>query len=102
MKAGKEHRVPLSDRALALIATEAEADSEFVFPGGRLGQPLSNMAMLKLLERMGRDDLTVHGVRSTFRDWASERTDFPAEVVEMSLNETARAVERCAQGDAWE
>jgi integrase len=85
MKAGKEHRVPLSDRALELIATEAEADNEFIFPGGRLRRPLSNMAMLKLLERMGRDDLTVHGFRSTFRDWASERTDFPAEVVEMAL-----------------
>jgi integrase len=85
MKAGKEHRVPLSDRALELIATHAEADNDFIFPGGRRRQPLSNMAMLKLLQRMGRDDLTVHGFRSTFRDWASERTDFPAEVVEMAL-----------------
>ena len=85
MKAGKEHRVPLSDRALELIPTQADVDDAFVFPGGRSGQPLSNMAMLKLLQRMGRDDFTVHGFRSTFRDWASERTDFPAEVVEMAL-----------------
>jgi integrase len=85
MKAGKEHRVPLSDRALELVATQAEADNDFVFPGGRRGQPLSNMAMLKLLQRTGRDDLTVHGFRSTFRDWASERTNFPGEVVEMAL-----------------
>jgi integrase len=83
MKADKEHRVPLSDRVLELIATESDGD--FVFPGGRPGQPLSNMAMLKLLERMGRDDLTVHGFRSTFRDWASERTNFPGEAVEMAL-----------------
>jgi integrase len=85
MKSGKEHRVPLSDRALELIPTEAAVVDDFVFPGGRSGQPLSNMAMLKLLERMGRDDLTVHGFRSTFRDWASERTDFTGEAVEMAL-----------------
>jgi integrase len=85
MKAGKEHRVPLSDRALEIIATEAAAGDDYVFPGGRPGQPLSNMAMLKLLERMRRDDLTVHGFRSTFRDWASERTSFPGEMVEMAL-----------------
>ncbi len=85
MKAGKEHRVPLPNRALELIATAPAADEDFVFPGGRQGQPLSNMAMLKLLERMGRDDLTVHGFRSTFRDWVSERTNFPGEAVEMAL-----------------
>lgn len=90
MKAGKEHRVPLSNRAHELIATQAAADDDFVFPGGRPGQPLSNMAMLKLLERMGRDDLTVHGFRSTFRDWASERTNFSGDVVEMAL---AHAIE---------
>ena len=88
MKSGKEHRVPLSDRALELIPTEAAVVDDFVFPGGRSGQPLSNMAMLKLLERMGRDDLTVHGFRSTFRDWASERTNFPNEVIEMALAHT--------------
>ncbi len=85
MKASKEHRVPLSDRALELIATQASAEDAFVFPGGRPGQPLSNMAMLMLLQRMGRDDLTVHGFRSTFRDWASERTNFAGEMVEMAL-----------------
>jgi integrase len=84
-KAGKEHRVPLVDRALEIVAREAAADDDYVFPGGRAGQPLSNMAMLQLLERMGRDDLTVHGFRSTFRDWASERTNFPGDVVEMAL-----------------
>src|SRR6185437_12322580 len=89
MKAGKEHRVPLSNRALELIATEGIADDDFLFPGSRAGQPLSNMAMLMLLQRMGRDDLTVHGFRSTFRDWASERTNFPSEVVEMALAQSS-------------
>jgi len=73
MKSGKEHRVPLSDRAVEIIDATAVNDEDLVFPGGRSGQPLSNMAMLKLLQRMGRDDLTVHGFRSTFRDWAGTR-----------------------------
>jgi integrase len=88
MKAGKEHRVPLSARALALLDEVKGADGNkqhFAFPGRAPDQPLSNMAMLKLLERMGRTDLTVHGFRSTFRDWAAERTNFPNEVVEMAL-----------------
>jgi len=94
MKAHREHRVPLSARALAIVeeikpfrhvgAGQDEAEA-FVFPGGKRGQPLSNMAFLMLLRRMGRDDLTVHGFRSTFRDWAAERTKFPGEVVEMAL-----------------
>jgi integrase len=85
MKGGKEHRVPLPACALELVATEPIADDDFLFPGSRTGQPLSNMAMLMLLQRMGRDDLTVHGFRSTFRDWASELTNFPGEMVEMAL-----------------
>jgi integrase len=86
MKAGKEHRVPLSARALAIIeAMKEKRESDFVFPGGKRGKPLSNMAMLQLLKRMGRDDLTAHGFRSSFRDWAAERTGFPSEVVEMAL-----------------
>src|SRR4029077_17392262 len=55
------------------------------FPGGRAGKPLSNMAMLVLLRRMGRRDLTAHGFRSTFRMWAAERTNFPREVAEQAL-----------------
>jgi len=88
MKAGKEHRVPLSDRALAILDEVSQTEDEkenFVFSGRSLGRPLSNMAMLKLLQRMGRTDLTVHGFRSTFRDWAAERTKFANEVVEMAL-----------------
>jgi integrase len=91
MKAGKEHRVPLSAAAVAIIeqmqATRV-ADQQFVFPGGKLGKPLSNMAMLKLLQRMGRGELTAHGFRSSFRDWAAERTNFPREVAEMALAHT--------------
>jgi integrase len=103
MKAGKEHRVPLPDRALELISTETLCDDDFVFPGGRSGQPLSNMAMLKLLGRMGRDDLTVHGFRSTFRDWAAERTDFPNEVIEIALAHTIESKTEAAyrRGDLF-
>ena len=86
MKAGKEHQVPLSDTALAIVEKMAASQSgAFVFPGGKAGQPLSNMAFLMLLRRPGSDDLTVHGFRSSFRDWAAERTSFPAEVAEMAL-----------------
>ncbi len=90
MKGRKEHRVPLSSDALAVLdkvhGLRDESDKvTFVFPGGKKGKPLSNMAMLNLLKRMGRDDLTVHGFRSTFRDWCSEQTNYPREVAEMAL-----------------
>jgi integrase len=86
IKAGKEHRIPLSAPALMLLRQLAGTRSgEFVFPGGKAGKPLSNVALLALLKRMGCDDLTVHGFRSAFRDWAAERTHFPREVAEMAL-----------------
>ncbi len=90
MKGRKEHRVPLSDRALAVLEEmqglrDGADKAAFVFPGGKKGMPLSNMAMLQLLKRMGRDDLTTHGFRSTFRDWAAEQTSYPSEVAEMAL-----------------
>jgi len=86
MKGGREHRVPLSAPALAIVEKMAAIRTGiFVFPGGKEGRPLSNMAFLMLLRRMGRDDLTAHGFRSTFRDWAAERTGFAAEVAEMAL-----------------
>jgi integrase len=91
MKAGREHRVPLSVRALAILEemqAHRHAEEDFVFPGGKRGKPLSNMAFLMLLRRMDRDDLTAHGFRSSFRDWAAERTNFPAEVAEMALAHT--------------
>ena len=85
MKAGREHRVPLSTAAVAILSEMKESrESDFVFPGGNVGRSLSNMAMLAALKRMGRGDLTAHGFRSSFRDWAAERTNFPREVAEMA------------------
>jgi integrase len=89
MKAGREHRVPLSRATLVILKQMNETrESDFVFAGGKKGMPLSNMAMLAVLKRMGRDDVTAHGFRSTFRDWAAECTDFRSEVVEMALAHT--------------
>jgi integrase len=86
MKAGKEHRVPLSGAALAVIQMmHAHRQGRYVFPGDREGKPLSNMALLMVLRRMNRGDLTAHGFRSTFRDWAAECTSFPREVCELAL-----------------
>jgi integrase len=86
MKAGKEHRVPLSPRVMAILKElQAAKRDEFVFPGGKPGKPLSNMAMLMLLRKMKRPEITVHGFRSSFRDWAAETTNFPNFVVEMAL-----------------
>ena len=70
---------------MAVLKRMAKArEGDHVFPGDRRAM-LSNMALLMLLRRMGRGDLTAHGFRSTFRDWAAERTNFPNEVVEMAL-----------------
>lgn len=89
MKAGKEHRVPLSECALKILdGMKATKVSDFVFPGGKKNRPLSNMAFLQLMKRMERNDLTAHGFRSTFRDWAAERTNYPGEVAEMALAHT--------------
>ena len=86
MKARKEHRVPLSDAAIAIIeAMAAIRSSEYIFPGASAGRPLSNMALLMTLRRMKRADLTTHGFRSTFSDWCAEQTNFPSEVREMAL-----------------
>jgi integrase len=90
MKAHREHRVPLSARTLNIFhdiqrlrsGDDAEA---FVFPGGKPGMPLSNMAFLMLLRRMGHGDLTAHGFRATFKTWASERTSSQNEIVEAAL-----------------
>jgi integrase len=86
MKGGREHRVPLCDRAVAIVREMQTVKSgEFVFPGARRGRPLSNMAMLTTLRRMKRGDLTTHGFRSTFRTWAAERTNHQREVIEAAL-----------------
>jgi integrase len=86
MKAGKEHRAPLSEASASIMeAMQKVREGDYVFPGGKARRPLSNMAFLMLLRRMGRGDLTAHGFRSTFSDWCSERTNFAAEVREMAL-----------------
>lgn len=86
MKAKREHRVPLNSRAMAILEkVRLIRRSDFVFPGEKRDSSLSNMALLALLRRMKRDDITAHGFRSTFRDWAAERTAFPREVAEMAL-----------------
>lgn len=87
MKSGREHQVPLSAAALRLLKSlpfPTDSDS-CVFAGRRAGQPLSNMAMLELLRRLGRDDIVVHGFRSTFKDWAAETTHHENIVTEMAL-----------------
>jgi integrase len=85
MKNGREHRVPISAEALAVLTKVSQGEpEEFVFAGHKK-RSLSNMAFLMLLRRMGHDKLTMHGFRSTFRDWAAERTNFQAEVAEAAL-----------------
>jgi integrase len=88
MKALREHRVPLSTAAADLLRRMKPASNEpiaFVFPGRKRGKHLSNGAMLQLLDRMGRGDVTTHGFRSTFKDWTLDRTSFGPEVSEMAL-----------------
>jgi integrase len=85
MKRGREHRVPLSAAACDILRAMASMrENGFVFPGTRRAQ-IGNMAFHNMFERMGRGDLTVHGFRSTFRDWVAEQTEFPGEVAEMAL-----------------
>lgn len=85
MKGGEVHRVPLTDEMLAIIEPLRAMKSDYVFEGQKRHKPLSNMAMLMLLRRMQVEGVTVHGFRSTFRDWASEAANAPREVAEMSL-----------------
>lgn len=113
MKSGREHRVPLSTRAVAILRDlKRRASSDWVFPG-RGDQPLSNMALLMVLRRMGHESITTHGFRSTFREWAAEETHFAREIAEKALahmlkNETEAAywrgdvlVKRRALMQAW-
>ncbi|WP_229801998.1 tyrosine-type recombinase/integrase [Paramylibacter ulvae] len=85
MKTGEEHRVPLTDEMRKIIEPLQAMQSEYVFEGQKRNKPLSNMSMLMLLRRMKVEGVTVHGFRSTFRDWASEVANAPREVAEMSL-----------------
>jgi integrase len=105
MKSGREHRVPLSARACEIVRQMREnAESDFIFPGRRADKALSNMAMLQVLKRMKRTDLTVHGFRSTFRDWAGECTHHPRECIEFALAHTLKDKTEAAyfRGDLFE
>jgi len=95
MKAGREHRVPLSEAAVALLRSLPH-EGNYLFPGPRSGKGLSNMAMLQLLRGIRDDGATVHGFRSSFRDWAADRTDVPREVVEACL-----ALMRSVTAPSW-
>jgi len=89
MKAKREHRVPLSDAAVAILremeSLRRDKADALVFPGAKPGKPLSDMALLMTLRRMERDELTVHGFRSTFRDWVAEATSYQRELAETAL-----------------
>ena len=102
MKAGREHRVPLSSRAVEVLNETKKLGSDYLFPGQRGGK-LSGMAMAMLLRRMGHV-VTVHGFRSSFRDWAAEMTAFPHEVCEMALAHTIanKAEAAYRRGDIFE
>ena len=104
MKSGREHRVPLSAPAASVLKRMQNVrQNDNVFPGDRTAA-LSNMALLMLLRRMGHDFLTVHGFRSTLRDWAAERTNFPNEVAEMALAHVVSGKAEAAyrRGDLFE
>lgn len=99
MKSGIDHRVPLTDEMLAIIEPLEAMDSRYVFEGQKRHKPLSNMSMLMLLRRIGVDGVTVHGFRSSFRDWAAKAADAPRELAETVLahqvgNEVERAYAR--------
>ncbi len=105
MKAGHAHRIPLTARAIDILKSLPHLEhSSHVFPGNAKGRPLSSMAMTMQLRRMKREDITVHGFRSTFRDWASEQTSFPHETCEHALahriSDKAEAAYR--RGDQFE
>ncbi len=109
IKAQREHRVPLSAPTILILEEMKKLagkvqTSGYVFPGRRKGKHLSNMALLALLKRMKRDDLTAHGFRSTFRDWAAECTGYPNEVAEMALAHVVKDRTEAAyrRGDLFE
>ncbi len=105
MKANRDHRVPLSSRSLDIVRQSKQlcAGSRYVFPSRNSSQPLSNMALLMMMRRMG-EVVTVHGFRSAFRDWAAERTNFSREVCEMALAHTIKDKAEAAyrRGDLME
>jgi integrase len=109
MKAGREQRIPLSPPAVTLLTQltqlrTADGPDAFVFPGAQPNRPLSIMAMTMVLRRMKRGDITVHGFRSTFRDWAGETTATAREVLEAALAHTlgSKTEAAYARGDLFE
>ena len=104
MKTDHEHRVPLSPAASKVLQSTMGLSEKFVFPGHKVDSHLSDAGMLNVLKRLKRSDITVHGFRSTFRDWCAESTNYPADVAEMALahalrNKTEAAYQR---GDLFE
>jgi integrase len=99
MKAKREHKIPLSEPAHAILEELwAERQNDLVFPGFRSGRPLAAKAMSRQLARIGITNVTIHGFRSSFRSWAAERTAFPAEVAELALaHQVGSALERAYQ-----
>jgi integrase len=105
MKAGREHRVPLTARVLNILETVKKVRTgEHVFPGQRRGKPLRGMALVTVLRRLGFRDATVHGFRSAFRDWAGNETSFAREIAEAALAHTVGDMTERAyrRGDALE
>ena len=99
MKAGREHRIPLNKQAVSLLESLPRIQgSPYVFPGQRHGRPLSAMAVSMFMRRHGAGGFTVHGFRSSFRDWAAERTNYPREICEMCL---AHVVAQGAEAAYW-
>ncbi len=94
-KTGVEQVVPLSNEALALLPKAGKSDA-LVFPGTKAGQPLSDMTLLKLIRSLRGDGATVHGLRSSFRTWTGEKTDFPDEIAEASLGHAVKGQVRRA------
>ncbi|KUJ85304.1 integrase [Ruegeria marisrubri] len=104
MKSGKVHRVPLTDEMLGILEPLRALASDYVFEGQKRHQPLSNMSMLMLLRRMRQDGVTVHGFRSSFRDWVAEAANAPRELAEAALaHQVGSDVERAyARSDLLE
>ena len=96
MKAGEEHVVPLSEAAINILRALCHmCTSQYIFPGQKPGKPLSNMSMEMLLRRLKVENATVHGFRSSFRDWCGDQTLFPREIAEAALaHKVGNAVEQ--------
>lgn len=91
MKAGKAHEVPLTDRAIQILKDqEAVRTSDLIFEGERVGRPISDTAMVKVFRAAGAGDATLHGLRSSLRDWAGDETDYPRDVAEAALAHTVK------------